>query len=216
MRIRVAGRATRRSGGRQHPGDRGGGKVVRMRSGELRRLVSDDTERKAVDAIEAEASHWVDYTKEYLSLADKNRFDDAHAVLVDKMLPSVEDAENAGKLLAQTEREALSASDKRAKSDITGGRWAVWIVIVLNLLVTVAMLWLVFRITSTLRQVTVEVGSGTEEVRGAASQLSSSSQSLAQGCSEQAARSKRLQPRAKRSTPWPSRTARIWHRRPAW
>ena len=164
-----------------------GGAAVKQRSGELRRLVSDDTERKALDTLDSGASGWVESAKEYLKLADSHRFGDAHAVLRDKMFPIVEDAEKAARLLAEREREALRASNQQARSLISGGRWAVFMVIGFNLFVAAAMLWLVFRITSRLRHAATEIGIGAKEVAAAAAQVSSSSQSLAQGASEQAA-----------------------------
>jgi len=92
------------------------GALVRQRSGELRLLVSDETTRKALDTLDIRAAQWVDYTKEYLKLANGNRFDDAHAILQDKMFPIVEEAERAAKLLAQREKESLIASDRKAES----------------------------------------------------------------------------------------------------
>ncbi len=164
-----------------------GAGVLRRQSGELRRLVSDETARKALDTLDSGATQFVDHAKEYLKLASGNRFDDAHSVLRDKMLPILGETEKADKLLAEREREALSASNEQAQTKITGARWAVVIVIGINLLVAVAVLWVVFKITSALRQVALEMGNGAEEVAAAASQVSSSSQSLAQGSSEQAA-----------------------------
>ncbi|MFY9723931.1 MAG: methyl-accepting chemotaxis protein [Bryobacteraceae bacterium] len=164
-----------------------GGAAVKQSSGELRRLVSDKTARKALDAFDRGASQYVDYAKEYLKLANGNRFEDAHAVLLDKMVPILGEAEKAAKLLAQREGEALSASDQQARSEISGSRWAAIIAIGFNLLVAAAMLWLVFRISSTLRHVAGEMGMGAQEVAAAAVQVSSSSQSLAQGSSAQAA-----------------------------
>lgn len=163
------------------------GQTVKQRSGDLRRMVTDRTERNALDVLDSGASKWVDFTKEYMSLAGSNRFEDAHAVLRDKMFPILEEAEKAAKVLAQSEREALNASNRQAKSEISGGRWAVFAVIGVNLLVAMAMLWIVFKISASLRLVALSIGKGAEELSAAASQVSASSQSLAQGASEQAA-----------------------------
>lgn len=164
-----------------------GGGAVKQHSGELRRLVSDETVRKALDTFDSGAAQYVDYAREYLNLANSSRFEDAHAVLQDKMLPILGEAERAAKLVAQREGEAMSASSQQAQSKISTGRWAVFTVIGINLLVTAAALWLVFRITSTLRQVAGEMGMGAEEVASASGQVASASQALAQGSSEQAA-----------------------------
>jgi len=160
---------------------------VRQSSGELRHLISDVKALRALDTLDNGAAQWVDYNKEYLRLAGSNRFNDAHEVLRDKMFPIVEGAEKAAKFLAESERAGLAASNQRSQSQISTGRRALFIVIGFNLFVATAMLWLVFRITSTLRQATTEIGTGAGELAASASQVSSSSQALAQGSSEQAA-----------------------------
>jgi methyl-accepting chemotaxis protein len=163
------------------------GGVVRQHSGELRGLVSDETARKSLGAIDSGASQWVDYTKEYLRLADSNHFQDAHAVLRDKMFPIQEEVEKAATLLAQREREALSASNLRNQSEISGARWTVYVVSGFNLLVGAAVLLLVFRNVATLRQAVIGISKGVEEVAAVAAELSASSQSLASGASTQVA-----------------------------
>jgi methyl-accepting chemotaxis protein len=163
------------------------GGAVKQRGAELRRLISDETSLKALNAFDSGASQYVDYTKEYLRLANGNRFEDAHAVLRDKMFPILEESEKAAKLVAQRAREALAASNQQAQSKISGGRWATFIVIGVNLLVAAIVFGVVFRITSTLRELTSELDEGANQVASAAGQVSSSSQSLAQGSSEQAA-----------------------------
>jgi methyl-accepting chemotaxis protein len=162
------------------------GAAVKQHSGELRRLISDEKARKALDTLDQGASQWVDYTKDFLRLANSNRFEDAHSVAQDKMLPILDEAEKAANLLANEEREALIASDRRARSNISSSRWVVFVAIGFNILVAFTMLWMVFKISSLLRQVAVELGKGAEHVAAAASEVSSSSQSLAQGSAEQA------------------------------
>ncbi len=129
----------------------------------------------------------MDYSRDYLKLASSNQFELAHSVLTDKMFPVLMDVQKAAKLLAQKEGEALSASNQKAQSDIAAARWILFIVIGFNLLVSAIVLWIVFRIAATLRQTVVKITKGIEEVTSVAGQVSGSSQSLAQGASEQAA-----------------------------
>jgi len=161
--------------------------IVGKLGGELRRLVSDGTERNALDTLDRGASQWAENSNEYLGLAGSGRFVDAHAVLRDKMFPVLEETEKAAKLLAGTENEALAASDRAAGKEISDARLALFITIGLNLLVAGVMLWVVFRITATLRQVAVEIANEAGEISAAASQVSSSSQTLADGSSAQSA-----------------------------
>jgi len=162
------------------------GAVVKQRSRQLRPLVSDATGRQALDTFDQGASRWIEYTGQYLQLAHGNRFDDAHAILMDKIFPIVEEAEKAAKILAKQEGDALNASNQQARAIISRGRWTVFIVIGFNLLVGVSVLWVVLRITATLRQVAAEMSRGAERVAATAAEVSTSGQSLARGASEQA------------------------------
>ena len=74
------------------------GLLVKQRSGELRRLVSDETKRKALDSLDYAASQLGNFAKEYLRFANSGRFEDAHAILQDKMVPIMDKAEKAAKL----------------------------------------------------------------------------------------------------------------------
>jgi methyl-accepting chemotaxis protein/methyl-accepting chemotaxis protein-1 (serine sensor receptor) len=163
------------------------GAVVHQRSGELRGLVSDEAERTALDTFDNGAAQWVADSAEYLKLANSHRFDDAHAILRDRMLPILDQAEKAARLLARKEGDALALSNQQAQSMVARGRWSVFFVIGFNGIVVAAVLWLVFRITSTLRQMVTGLNSGAEQVAAAAREVSASSQSLAQGSSQLAA-----------------------------
>ena len=164
-----------------------GGATVRQRSGELRRLVTDETALKALDTLDNGATQWVDDTKEYLRLANSDRFDDAHAVLRDKMFPLVAQTGDAARLLAAKERDALAASNRQARGNISAHRWVVSIMIAINLLAAGAVLRVVSTISGRLRKLTAEIHHESGQVAAAASQVSSSSQALAQGSSQQAA-----------------------------
>lgn len=161
--------------------------AVKRPAAELRPLLTDEDAQKALDTFDRGASQWVDHMHEYLRLANAKQFDDAHAVLRDKMFPILEQTEKAAKLLAQRERDDLHASNQRAQSDTSRSQWAVFVVIGFNLLVVAAVFRLVSGISAALRQLASEMALGAEEVAAAASRVSSSSQSLAQGSSQQAA-----------------------------
>ena len=163
------------------------GAEVRELSGELRQLISDASDQKTLEAFEGGASHWVDYTKQYLDFANSDRFEDAHTVLRDRMFPILAETEMAAKQLAQREEQALAASNQQAQKTISSGRWTVFVVIGFSLFVAGAVFWLVFRITAALRQIVVELSSGADQVAAAAREVSSGSQVLAQGATEQAA-----------------------------
>ena len=163
------------------------GATVGQKTGELRRLVSDEGGRKALGMIDAGVSGWLDSSKEYLALADNKRFEQAHALLRDKMFPLFEDVARATGAVSQEEREALAISDQEAGSEITWCRWAATILIGLNLLVAGFVIWLVHETIRTLRRAMTEMNTGMAQVATAAGEVSAASQALAQGASEQAA-----------------------------
>jgi len=160
--------------------------TVRKETGELQRLLSDEVSRKAVASIEAGASSWLADSRQYLSLANSQRFEDAHAVLRDRMFPILDQIEKSEQLLAKQERDALARSDQSAQATIRQSRWTAFLLIGLNLLVVGIVLWLVHRVTTSFRDAVAEMQSGSIQVAAAAGEVTAASQSLARGAAEQA------------------------------
>jgi len=160
-----------------------------MRKGtvELQRLISDETSRSALTTIETGASAWLTHNRQYLALANSQKFEDAHAILRDQMFPILDQAEKAEQILAQRERDALARADQSAQATIKQSRWTAFVLIGLNLLVVGFVLWLVNGATASFRVAVAEMQAGSEQVTAAAGQVTAASQSLAQGASEQAA-----------------------------
>lgn len=163
------------------------GLEVRRHSAGLQRLNWSSAARGSLEVFDSGAARWVEHNKEYLKLADAKKFEDAHAVLERKLLPLVGEVEAAAERLAAHEAEALAGANESAKAEIAANRWAVFVVIGLNVLMGGAMFWLVFRITSALRRAADGISRGAGEVSAVAAQVMGSSASLAQGASEQAA-----------------------------
>lgn len=163
------------------------GGLAKQRTGELLRLVSDETDRRALQAIDQWASGWMADDKQYLALASANRFEEAHTILRDRMLPVLEEVGKSARLLAQRERERLAVSDRQAKANIAWSRWSAFALIALNLLVAGAVLWVVYRVTDSLGNAVADVSQGVVQIVAAAGEVSSASQALAQGACQQAA-----------------------------
>jgi methyl-accepting chemotaxis protein/methyl-accepting chemotaxis protein-1 (serine sensor receptor) len=163
------------------------GSQVREQSGQLRRLLASDAERKSLDTLDVGAGQWLDETKEYLKLANSNHFDDAHAILRDKMFPLVEETDKAATFLADAEKKELAQTDLEVQAKIAHARDAIYVVMAINLVVAGGILWVIFGVTSSLRQVAVEIRMGAGETASAATQVAAASQSLAQGSQQQAA-----------------------------
>jgi methyl-accepting chemotaxis protein len=163
------------------------GHDVHQSSTELHHLITDPAALTSLNVLDDGAARWLDSSRQYLTLAEGNHFEDAHAILRDQMFPVVEQTDKATDSLAETERAELRSSNLQARADIARARWAVSTVIVVNLAVAALVLWVIFGITASLRQVALDLGSGASQTNDAAGQVSSSSQSLAAGSSQQAA-----------------------------
>jgi methyl-accepting chemotaxis protein len=164
-----------------------GAAAVHRYTSELRPLLNTDADVRACDAMAEGASAWAVHGREFLTLVGGRRFDDAHGVLRDRMLPILDDVEKAAKTLAASERKALSAANAQAHRDIEGSRWSAAVLIVLNLAAALAALWVTFRITRALRQSVAEMADASSRVAASAGQVTSASQSLARGAADQAA-----------------------------
>lgn len=161
--------------------------VVHSGGAELRKLMPDQASQTALDSVDQGATKWMDSMRDYLRLADGSRFDDAHAILRDRVFPIMGDVEKASKSLSDNERAALAASNQKAQSLIAGARWTLLLVILFNLAVGAAVLFVVQQIRVSLRHAVTEIGQSIDNVRAVAGEVSSASQSIAQGASEQAA-----------------------------
>jgi len=137
--------------------------------------------------VDRGASNWLTQSKQYLDAAHAGDFEKAHSILRDGMLPILDEAGKASQLLASREREALAASIREAAAQSGSSRgWAI-VLIVLNFLVAIVVLLLVKTITRTLRGTIGKIGTSMVQMASTAEQVTSNSQSLAQGASRQAA-----------------------------
>jgi len=153
----------------------------------LQPLVTSEQGKKSLATVGTKVNEFVSLFGEYLSLCGKNRYDDAHAVLRDRMLPLVDEVDKVLDELRAEERTALKASASDAHDTVSHTQWVGILLVGASLLVAVGVLLIVQRSMRTLQSMAVELGEGAEGVAGASAQVSASSQSLAQGSSEQAA-----------------------------
>jgi methyl-accepting chemotaxis protein len=160
---------------------------IRHQTSELRGLISEDAARRELDTVDQQAAAWMAGSREYLQLAQGGRFDDAHAILRDRIFPILEVVDKTSRLLSQRERDVLTADNRQAQTSISAGRWSASLLVALNLLVAGLLLWIIRRVIGVLRQTVAEMRQGADQVAASVDQVSSASQSLAQGASEQAA-----------------------------
>jgi len=159
---------------------------VRRQTGQLRRLVSEDDARRQFDSLDQDAAEWLADSRDYLELARNGRFEEAHAVLRDRIFPILDQVNEISKLLWQRERNASVTASRQAETDISKSRWSALALVMLNIVVAGLVLWNIRRVVELLRQAVHEMRGKAEQVALSARQVTSSSQLLAQGASQQA------------------------------
>ncbi|WP_263375337.1 HAMP domain-containing methyl-accepting chemotaxis protein [Granulicella aggregans] len=118
---------------------------------------------------------------------EKGNLPAADALFRDKVSPVATPISDAGDEIAQEENKVVAAYGTEAVSGISPARYLNITMMLLAIAVGCGVIWVVRSINTVLQGSIAELNDGAEQVATAAGQVSSSSQSLAQGASQQAA-----------------------------
>jgi methyl-accepting chemotaxis protein/methyl-accepting chemotaxis protein-1 (serine sensor receptor) len=165
--------------------DQAGSRLKRDVS-ELRPLASTESERAALDAVETQIGEWLRLYEQYLDLAWKKDFTNAHEVMLGKIYPLVDSLNQVAGRLSQQQEEMMAVVSRESSSQIAGSRTLALVLLALSFVVGVGVCWIVRGVNHVLRHFAAELGSVSQQVAAASAQLSSASTALAQGASEQA------------------------------
>ena len=154
---------------------------------ELRPLITSEGETRALDTIESGVTEWRALYEKYLSLVWEHHFDDAHDIMLQRIYPLMGALDKVAAQLLDKQQELLKSASLAAHTSVTESRTVAFILIGLCFAVGSGVYWTVRGVNRQLRQFADEMTEVTVHVASGASQVSSSSQALAQGASEQAA-----------------------------
>lgn len=154
---------------------------------ELRPLVTDESERRALDTVGTGVTEWKALYEKYLTLTWEHRFVDAHDIMLQKIYPLMEGLDKVADQLVDQQQELLKGASLAAQKRVTASRTVAFILIGLCFAVGGGVHWTVRGVNRLLRQFAGEMSEVTVQVAAGASQVSSSAQALAQGASQQAA-----------------------------
>ncbi|MBZ5585862.1 MAG: hypothetical protein LAQ30_27455 [Acidobacteriia bacterium] len=152
----------------------------------IRPLLADDSGRAALDVMEKGVTGWTALYREYLSKAEGGDFAAAHDVIVDRMLPTLGEIEQALAQLAGRQRAFVEASGRQAGQTAGRSRWSVLVLIVLGGLVISGVLFVLRQTSRGISRLAVELGEQAGAVAGAAARVSGSSETLTRGAEDQA------------------------------
>ena len=144
-------------------------------------------ERTALDAMDDAVRQWGEFYENYLRLASERDFSQAHEIMLGKIYPLVDSLDKAADDLAARQRALLGSASRDAFTSVAASRRIAFVLIGLSLAVGVAVYWIVRGINVVLREFAGELETLTHRVASAASQVLSSSGSLANGAAKQAA-----------------------------
>jgi methyl-accepting chemotaxis protein len=154
---------------------------------EIRPLLVTAEAQQLTKQLEADLSQWRVAFAEIEELSLCGNCDAAVKIAVDKGIPIYDAAGRESARLRELQKGLLE-KDRQAAADINSlTNWLSFALIALSLLVGGVVLWMVRKISATLRRLARDMGEGADQVASAAAQVASSSQALAQGSSEQAA-----------------------------
>jgi len=124
---------------------------------------------------------------EYIALSKEHKPVEAEALMRDKLWPLLTDVEAESLVVVKVNRAHLVVSAQEAASVEIYSRWIVGAILCLALLVGAVVVAVVRGVNRTLVDAVAELSRGADEITSATGQIASSSQSLAQAASEQAA-----------------------------
>jgi methyl-accepting chemotaxis protein/methyl-accepting chemotaxis protein-1 (serine sensor receptor) len=154
---------------------------------QLRQLVASADGKQAVQTVENGIAEWPALYRQYLKFMACRDYTAAHQVILDRIDPLIETMDKAAKLLAVQQEGLLAASSLEARARVSGSCVVAYVLFALCLLAGGGVYWIVRGVNRVLREFASEMAAVSGQVTEAAHQLDASSQSLAQGASEQAA-----------------------------
>jgi methyl-accepting chemotaxis protein len=154
---------------------------------EVRPLVVTERGRQLVADMDSRMSEWLPAYADLRRLIDAGNPDAATRLLTERITPHyVALGVDAEELLNTC--DALMQQDSRSAAEtISGTRWLMLLLIAGGFVAGAFAVWMMRSTSRELRRIATEMLEGSRQVAGAAGQVASASQSLAQGTSEQAA-----------------------------
>ena len=164
-----------------------GGERLRKELAHLKSLEASKEELALLGEVSQAVGEWETMYTEYLHLAERDQYDEAHDVMTEKISPLLEKADGQVAELMTAQRKALEVAAAAVDEETSDNQVQAVALVGLGLALGVAMMFMIRMMTKDLRRVAEGVYSGTDSVAAAARQAAASSVSLARGASEQAA-----------------------------
>ena len=160
---------------------------VLQQANEFRRFPLSAKGKPARDDRGRAVTSWTPLYQQYLSLAGKNEFPQAHVIMVEQIYPLLGKLSQTSEVLNSEQEQALGVLQKGSARQAGASFWRVALAVGLALFVGSLGLWVVRQVSGTLLARAGELLEMSAQVASTAGEISESNESLAQGTSQQAA-----------------------------
>ncbi|HEX4232158.1 MAG TPA: methyl-accepting chemotaxis protein [Bryobacteraceae bacterium] len=154
---------------------------------EIMPLVESDEERRLTNRVQESEGAIAQYHSELASDVDKHDLEGGAKVYANKVMPNAKVVQEAAMALMSQVNGLTRQVGESVQESVARSRWITVVMIALSLLVALVVVYVVRQINRSLGSAIAELSVGAQEVANAASQVASSSQTLARGSSDQAA-----------------------------
>ena len=162
------------------------GAKVKQRIAEVRPLIGDARGRAALEVIETGVTEWMGLYRQYQASVGAKNFMAAHEIITEKMFPILVNIAASTELLTDQQRAYFAESSRQARETAGRHRWVAVILLILGAMVMTGVSLVLLRTSKDLRQLSFELGQKAGMVAEAAAEVSASSQTQAQGATDQA------------------------------
>jgi methyl-accepting chemotaxis protein len=154
---------------------------------EFRPLIATQEGRQISDRLQEELTRWRPVISEAVRVAEQGDPNAALQIIKERGLPIYEENRRQTSRLQAIQDEILARDAEAGSALSSSSHWTAIILLALSLAVGAVVVIIVRRTSGTLQKAVAGMSETAERVASAAVQISSSSQSLAQGVSQQAA-----------------------------
>ena len=161
--------------------------ALKQRIAAAKPRLNSPSDRAALGKVEANLDQWTTQFRRYLDLSNQDLFDDAHAVLVDHMLPIEASTEQETKKLNEEQQRAFAAASASASDTANRNAFFMLAIVAGGLALSAFICCHIRRTTGGLQTLTGELTQQAREVASSAGEVSGAGRELADGAQQQAA-----------------------------
>jgi methyl-accepting chemotaxis protein len=154
--------------------------------GELTPLLDSAGDRQLIQSLQSKAMSVRPLSEEVTTLIQKQQMSDALKLVSDRVLPAYDELQRSARDFLSNQREKMTSETNDVLTSASATRTLAYVFVGLTVVCSLLIAFAARQMNSALGGMGSQVSDGAQQVARAATQMTSISQSLAQGASEQA------------------------------